>query len=433
MSRISTIIKNLMLPLLIKSAKLDISSAPDIFWEQFAIDFVSFETDASSIYSTLYKLELNNPETIFNQLPKVYSNFIKEVAEEYVLRNENEFTDLLMESKNDTFLKEVVFFKTLKSVITKLERQQLKKNLPHTHGRLVFELDEITLEAVAKKKSREDLKAKFNQWDEELAETEKPLAGVKFSLAEDKESVMRTNPTNVILREVESINYSTKSKRKVISLSWIKYAAVACIILTAGIMYFNFITNNSFVQPDDNNVVTTPNKKSPTSKSAITPEIPVEALAKVTTFTKNASVFESGFGFASKKNNIKIVENNQKARIVTIEKAITKYRQLLENEFEGNKVSYGSKIKVLESRTSSLKKEMVLLKEREKQYVFDGKILILYVSTAAKEYTILIHEDTYYLKKDHDYFKLTVAEQPQYFKKEFNSNITEMLNSIILE
>ncbi len=419
MSTISTIIKNLILPIVIKSAKFDVSSAPDVFWEQFAIDFVTYETDASTIYSTLYKLELNNPEYIFNQLPGVFSNFIKEIAEEYVLGNESEITDKLIESKNASFLKEVSFLTDLKAVITKSERNQLKNDLPQAYDRLIFELDEETLQQVAKKKIREDLKDKFKQWEEELVEVESE----EYSFAKEPISLYKNQESE----------YNSNTQSNVFSLSWIKYAAAACIVLTAGIMYFKFNTENITVQPGDTNVVTAPVKKDTTSKGTITPEIPTEALAEVVTVTKNATVVESSFGFASKKNNIKIVENNQKARMVSIVIVVEKYRQLLENEFSKNKVGDSSRVKVLESKISKLQKELALLKEREKQYVFDGKALALFVSNSTNENTIVLYEATYYLKKNADYFKLTVAVQPQLYKKESNTEVVSALDKIIFD
>lgn len=417
MSTISTIIKNLILPIVIKSAKFDVSSAPDVFWEQFAIDFVTYETDASTIYSTLYKLELNNPEYIFNQLPGVFSNFIKEIAEEYVLGNESEITDKLIESKNASFLKEVSFLTDLKAVITKSERNQLKNDLPQAYDRLIFELDEETLQQVAKKKIREDLKDKFKQWEEELVEEESE----EYSFAKEPISLYKNQESE----------YNSNTQSNVFSLSWIKYAAAACIVLTAGIMYFKFNTENITVQPGDTNVVTAPVKKDTTSKGTITPEIPTEALAEVATVTKNAPVIESGLGFASKNNNIKIVENNQKARIQSIVTAIEKYRQLPENEFSENKVGDSPRVKALESKIRELQNEWALLKEREKEYVFDGKVLVLYVSTTPKENTIVLYDDTYYLKKDADFYQLIITKQPQLYKKIGDSNLADTLDEIL--
>jgi hypothetical protein len=431
MSTVSTIIKNLILPLVIKYAKVDVSSAPDTYWKQFASDFINYEIDAGPIYSVLYKLELQNPEDIFKQLPEVYSDFIKELAEEFVMGNEDELTDKLITNKNEYFLKEVSFLKTMKAVITKSERKELKKNLPKTYDRLVFELDEETLRQVAKKKSREDLRDKFKQWDEEMINEDSVLdsnhligsrsGGVRYSLAEE------SNHSEKLLKK-EEVKNSTKSRRRVISLSWIKYAAAACIVLTAGTLYFKLNTDNNFVQPVDTNVVTAPVKK-----ETITPEIPAEALAEVATVTQNTPVIESGLGFASKKNNIKILENNQKARMASIVTAIEKYRQLLENEFSENKVGNSSRVKELETKINSLQSELVLLKERDNHYIFDGKALVLYGSNFAKENAIVLYEDKYYLKRDADFYSLTTATQLQTYKKVTDTTLIEVLYNLYSE
>lgn len=419
MSTISTIIKNLILPIVIKSAKFDVSSAPDVFWEQFAIDFVTYETDASTIYSTLYKLELNNPEYIFNQLPGVFSNFIKEIAEEYVLGNESEITDKLIESKNASFLKEVSFLTDLKAVITKSERNQLKNDLPQAYDRLIFELDEETLQQVAKKKIREDLKDKFKQWEEELVEEESE----EYSFAKEPISLYKNQESE----------YNSNTQSNVFSLSWIKYAAAACIVLTAGIMYFKFNTENITVQPGDTNVVTAPVKKDTTSKGTITPEIPSEALAEVATVTKNATVIESSFGFASKEKKINIIENNQGARMQSIVIAIDKYRQLLENELNGKPISQRIRVIELENKINSLQKELALLKKRENQYEFDGKVLILYVSTTAIENEIVLYNKKYYLKKDSDYYLINSSKIYENLIKESNTDLIEILNELLVE
>lgn len=419
------ILKNILLPQLDKDFNFDSTKINDSFLETISLALIAFENDAKPIYSIIYSIELEDVEKIISKLPLIYSTFIKEIAEQYVLGYKNTLIDKLIENKNETFLKEVSFLKTMQGAITKLERKQLKKNLPQSYERLFFELDEKTLEAVAKKKSREDLKSKFKQWDEELTEAETPLASVEYSLSEDKEYKFDSNDTRNIHRNEEFVTYSAKSKRKVVSLSWIKYAAAACIVLTAGIMYFKFNTDNNLVQPGDTNVVTAPVKK-----ETITPEIPSEALAEVTTVYRSSSVL-SDLGYAS--NTVKIVENNQKARKLSIEKVIEKYRQMIEKEFPENIVGVSSRKTELESKINSLQKELFLLNEREKQYFFDGKTLVLFVSTTAKENSILRYNDSYYLKRDINFYKLTVAVQPQPYKKESNSEVLNDLDKILYD
>lgn len=222
-------------------------------------------------------------------------------------------------------------------------------------------------------------------------------------------------------KDTKVIPFSWFNAASASSRSWIKYAAAACIVLTVGIATF---TN----QTGDNNVVTAPAKE-----ETRTTEIPSEAFAEVAIVTKNTPVIESGLGFASKKNNIKIVENNQKARMASIITAIENYRKLLEKEFANNRIGYSPNIKRLEFNRDRLQKQLELLKDNEKHYVFDGKELVLFVSNSTNENTIVLYEATYYLKKDADYFKLTVAEQPQLYKKESNKEVVSALDKIIFD
>ena len=394
------IVQSLLLPKLEKDASFDANQTNIAFWETFTTAFLDFEKDAKPVYAAIYSLGMKDAEKIISKLDTIYISFIKELAENHVLGISSEAIDYLITSKNSAFEKEVRFFTDLQNAIKKVERKRIKTELPKTFDKLSFEISDDAIALAITKKEREALKEKMNAWDEQLVNSE----------------------------ESPVYSVSAKKETKVIYLSWIKYAAAACIVLTAGIMYFKFNTDTNLVQPGDTNVVTAPVKK-----ETITPEIPSEALAEVASVTKNAPVIESGLGFAPKNNNIKIVENNQKARMVSIVTAIEKYRQLLENEFSENKVGVNARVKVLETKIKSLQNELDLLKERENHYIFDGKALILYVSTTAKENSIVLYEDTYYLKRDADYFKLTVAEQPQLYKKESNTELVSDLDKIIFD
>lgn len=392
------IVQSLLLPKLVKDASFDINQTNIAFWETFTTAFLDFEKDAKPVYAAIYSLELKDAEKIISKLDTVYISLIKELAENHVLGISSEAIDYLITSKNSTFEKEVHFFTDLKNAITKVERKRIKTELPNTFDKLSFQLSDDAIALAIKKKEREALKEKMNAWDEQLVTSE------------------------------ESPVYSVSAKKepKVISLSWIKYAAAACIVLTAGTLYFKLNTDNNFVEPGDTNVVTAPVKE-----ATITPEIPSEALAEVSTVTKNAPVVESGMGVAS--NTIKITENNQKARMVSIVTAIEKYRQLLEKEFSENKVGESSRIKELETKKNSLEKELAFLKAREKEFVFDGKELVLYVSKTPEENYIILYGDNYYLKRDSDFYKLIVAAQPQLYKKISDTNLINNLDDILSE
>jgi hypothetical protein len=119
--------------------------------------------------------------------------------------------------------------------------------------------------------------------------------------------------------------------------------------------------------------------------------------------------------------------------MISIVTAIENYQKLLEKEFSQNKVGVGTRAKVLESKIYELQNELALLKAREKQYVFDGKALVLYVSTAAKENFILLSEDSYYLKRDADFYILSVANAPQLYRKISDTNLINNLEDILSE
>ncbi|TAE72607.1 MAG: hypothetical protein EAZ85_09320 [Bacteroidetes bacterium] len=396
------IVQSLLLPKLEKDASFDANQTNIAFWEIFTTAFLDFEKDAKPVYAAVYSLGLKDAEKIISKLDTVYISFIKELAENHVLGISSEAIDYLITSKNSTFEKEVHFFTDLKNAITKVERKRIKMELPKTFDKLSFEISDDDIALAIKKKEREALKEKMNAWDEQLVTSE----------------------------ESPVYSVSAKKETKVISLSWIKYAAAACIVLTAGIMYFKLNTDTNLVQPGDTNVVTAPVKKDTTSKDTITAEIPSEALVEVTTVSRSSSVL-SDLGYAS--NTVKIVENNQKARKLSIEKVIEKYRQMIEKEFPENRVGVSSRKTELESKINSLQKELFLLNEREKQYFFDGKTLVLFVSTTAKENSILRYNDSYYLKRDINFYKLTVAVQPQPYKKESNSEVLNDLDKILYD
>ncbi len=396
------IVQSLLLPKLEKDASFDTNQTNIAFWETFTSALLDFEKDAKPVYAAVYSLGLKDAEKIISKLDTVYISLIKELAENHVLGISSEAIAYLITSKNSAFEKEVHFFTDLENAIKKVERKRIKTELPKAFDKLNFEISDDAVALAITKKEREALKEKMNTWDDELVATE----------------------------DAPVYTISTKKESKVISLSWIKYAVAACLVLGLGVWFFN--NQNPGLTPE-NNVVTAPVKKDTTSKPTITPEIPSEALAEVAIVTKNAPVIVSGLGFAPNKNNIKIVENNQKARMQSIIIAIDKYRKILEDELNGQKMGQGLKEIEIEKTIKLLQNELALLKEREKHYIFDGKSLVLYVSTTAKENTIVLYEASYYLKKDADYFKLTVAEQPQLYKKESNTEVVSALDKIIFD
>jgi hypothetical protein len=395
-----TIVQNLLLPVLEKDPQFDVNKLNLIFWETFTKGLLDFEKDAKPLYAAIYRLELNVPEKIISALENIYTSFIKALAEEYVLGNTTEVFENLLTAKNTLFEKEVHFFTNLEKVIKKMERSRIKSSLPKAYEKLTFELPENTVEAAIKKKEREALKEKMKVWDEELSTTE----------------------------HVSSHSLSSGKKTKLIQLSWAKYAAAACVVLGLGFWLYIYQQQKVFTENDFAN---NQNKSTPSLKKTVKPEMPTITLAEIASVSKNYQVIENSLGFAT--NKIKVVENNQSPRITSIVNAIEKYQKMLENEFSDNKVGYEPIIKKMNATILSLQEELALLKEREKRYTFDGNKLVLYVSTSAKENTVVLYEATYYLKKDADYFKLTITKQPKLYKKISDTNLINNLDDILSE
>ena len=396
------IVKKIMLPALEKDSEFDTSKLNGTYWETFTENLLDFKNDAKPLFTSIYSLELSDPEKIISILEDFYHSLIEELAETHVLGIHSKAIEYFLVSKNDIFEKEVLFLNNLEKAIKKIERIRIKQDLPKAFDRLTFELSDESIALAIKKKEREALREKMKVWDQELAVTEE-------------------DPIQL---------FNDVKETKVISLSWIKYAVAACFVLGVGVWFFN--TQNQGVKTG-NIMVNAPVKKDTTSNSTTTPEIPSIALAEVTIISKTSPVIESGLGFAPKKNNIKIVENNQKARMVSIGSAIKKYRQLLENEFAQNKLGVDPRVKALVSKINPLEEELALLKERERKYVFDGKALVMYVSNFAKENAIVLYEDKYYLKRDSDFYSLTISKQHQPYQKVNDIDLIRLLDKILFE
>ncbi|OYX86714.1 MAG: hypothetical protein B7Y83_00380 [Flavobacteriales bacterium 32-34-25] len=202
------IVQNIILPKLEKDPNFSKEKVDSVFWEKFTHDLLRFEENAKPLYVHIYSLELANAEKIIDKLPRIYSQFLKELAERYVLGQTSGATDYLLQTNNTVFIKEVQFLQTMEQAIKKVERKRIKADLPNSYERLTFELSETDLANAAKKKGREDLKEKFKKWDNELVEDE-------------------TTPVVSMLTDENK----KEKPNKVIPLSWIKYASIAAIFI----------------------------------------------------------------------------------------------------------------------------------------------------------------------------------------------------------
>lgn len=399
MKAATTNIKNKVFRKLEKDSQFDSKKLDDAFWEKFANDFLNYEIDPKPLYATIYSLELEDAEKVIAKLPGYYTSILKELAEAYVLGETSEATEYLL--KNESFIKEVQFFKTMQQAIKSVERKRIKLDLPTMADRLNFELSETDIENAAKKKGREDLKAKMKLWDAEV---------------EEETALMERNYAG--FKEENSFSLDKKSQSKVISLSWIKYAVAASIIITAGVFYFN----STSVKKEDVIV-----------KTNDIPEIKTETLADIITDSTTSTVLKkTSFGFTPDHEKITIIFNNQQLRVLSINKAILNYQKQLDTLLVAKKTDSIVITNELNKRISVLNEELQSLKEKENQYVFDGKEMTLFIPSS-KENQIILYENHYYLRKNNQFFRLLISKEPQQFKIETDSNVLEAMERIIFD
>ena len=68
------------------------------FWKNITLALLDFEMDAKPSYAAIYSLELENAENIISKLPLIYADFIKELAESYVLGSTSDATIHLLQT-----------------------------------------------------------------------------------------------------------------------------------------------------------------------------------------------------------------------------------------------------------------------------------------------------------------------------------------------
>lgn len=340
---------------------LDIKDEKNIDWKTIALGFAVFENDPKPLYAEIYKLELADPEEIISKLPELHELFVEELAEAYVLDKSKVANIELLESP--LFIEKANFYSTLKNVITKQERQRIINEFPISYEGL-SSFSEKELEGIVKKKARTDLKDKFKKWDEELKEEKSDV--VFYSLAK-----------------------KSKQKGKVISLSWVKYAVAASIVIMAGLFYF---------------------------KSFNTIDNTVNVIANVESSTQTVLVIvNQGLGYISNEENqqVEVVFMDHTNRIVSINK-------MLNNNVDDDLAIY--------------KKELDHLKLIENTYIFNKKQLTINLKMEIQQLSIIhLNQEAYYLKLNNLFYKISKTDLPTELVSESNQSIIEQIEKTIFE
>jgi hypothetical protein len=393
------IIKALLIPILEKDIKYNSLVLNDSFWETFLTTFLKFEDDAKSTYELIYQLELKDVEKIFTKLPSIFSKLLNELAELYVLEENDKAIDFLLSQNNVEFQKQVSFFKALKNNIIISERKRIKNDLPNTYERLSFEIPEKQFEAAAKKLERENLKKKFKQWDEELVESPSLVAAASAIPVSEK---------------------TTTSK--VISLTWIKYAVAACSVIVIGTWVY---ISNSEIKKTDGDFVTTPKEKTNTSDTVSNQnkiQLPNEELIKEK--TQQVAATDTAVGVLSSQSQLGYTNSNNK------------------KGYKINYIDYSKKISALREMirrsdnpgTSQYSEEYNKLIGLNDKYIFDGITLSVYRKVINRQESILTTTDgSLYFYDKLDFYKIQKTDIPLELVKVKDPVVREELEKIIFE
>ena len=395
MKKSEQIIRSLVLPVLEKDSNFQQVTLNNDFWNVFTSDVLDYERDAKPLYKAIYELQLNNPEKVIAKLTLIHTNFIKELAELYVLGGSDEAIDILKANKDKQFLEQVNYFKTVKGVITKLERERIKEELPKAYEKVTFEIPENDLEAVIKKNERENLKKKFKQWDEELIDLSHVAAATTLVPVSNKSAVS-----------------------KVISLTWVKYAVASCFVVAIGTWVY--ISNSEIKQPDTDFVVTPENQKSLDSiKNLDKIQSPIEEMVKdksTSTAAKDTAVSvlssqsELGYSDANKNKGFKI-------NYIDYSKKIEGLREAIKRDNNPEYVEEYNKLLGLNNK-----------------YIFDGLSLSVYKKALNRKESILTTVDgSLYFYDKSDFYKLQKTEIPLELEKVKDNKVREELEKIIFE
>ncbi|MCL9968078.1 MAG: hypothetical protein NBV56_02005 [Aquirufa antheringensis] len=392
------LVEILINPIISKNTNGDLSQFNTTFWDEFALDFVDYETNAEPVYLKLYKLSLNNPEQVFEKLDKVYDLFIKQLAELYLKGQKDEAIIKLLNSKNITFSNEVTFLNILQNVIRKSERANLKKKMPFIVKNLEFQLNDEILKNAAKSAARSALKEKFKLWDSELEEEKI----VNSKLVKWQKQGIQVAPIGNSINENIQEFPTGKSWN-----SWGKIAMAACILI--GISFVVKLILDSDSQMPDNFAVST-NKPVNNQTNSFESEVSIPDPEESTIFRQ---YLNDSQGFIGSDKKQKIVTINFYKRIQSLNSSLN---------FSNKK-----------GNTDKIISEIDSLKRLNNTYLLKNNVLKINVINKVKDIRIInLSNKGNYLRMGSNYYKLNESDNLKPLLIEKDSSIIEQLDRIII-
>jgi hypothetical protein len=224
----------------------------------------------------------------------------------------------------------------------------------------------------------------------------------------------------------ESLDKELNKKKPIVIPLWIKYAAAACILITAGVFYFK--SPESPTSPNSNGVVKTDDKENDSIKKVKNPERildnTMEELAYTTTVRKDTVLSPtSSLGFAATKK-VNVIEIQYKDASLMLSKINDKIKEeIVISKKTGN-----------DSIVNAFKTKLRSIQTQQGKYEFDGKQLILY-SNPEKENILLLTTDskTHFIKMGDFYYKLQMTKTPIFLNKISDPDIIDQLDKIVFD
>ena len=288
----------------------------------------------------------------------------------------------------------------IKATITQLERENLKKKLIALEENEEKEPSDLELKSAITQIERKSLKKKFQKLDDS------------------------SNGGVIPIHQIEEAAAS-----KIIPIqSILRYAVAACFILAIGVGIYQFTREEAI---PENRIASSSEEELSKQEPNGLPVIETLPLAEVSITSSSFPVLKYGLGYGEIEEKVTVVVNNQNDRVLSIQKAISTYSNQIEKLKESQNQETAKVTSDLKNRISSLQAELTQLNNREKQYVFDGKVLNLFVSSVQTKNQIIRFGDGFYLQSNAKFFKLTISKEPQTFLEETDPNVLKALDKII--
>lgn len=313
-------------------------------------------------------------------------------------------------------LDEKDFEKEIRSSITSLERESLKKKLIAFEANQGEEPSDLELKSAITQIEREFIKKKFQEIEDSRDEADIPIYPLDMPGA-DLESPIRPAA------------YPYLSENRPFH-SFLKYAVAACLLVAIGIGVYQFTKQDSV---PENIVASSSEEKeeSEVKKPIDLPTIQTVPLAEVATASNSYPVLKSGLGYGKVDEKVTVVVNNQQERISSIERAISNYSSQLDRLKEIQHPEAEPLVSDLRNRISALKEELTQMNTKERHYVFDGKVLNLFISSVQTKTQLVAFGTDIYLKTNDKFFKLTITEELKPLQEETDPNVLKALEKII--